>query len=95
MARIVLIIKSKENRYLLNSFLSAYHSIGEHAPGSPFEEAFDLCIIDDANLSRLKKEIEASYKSPAAAILFASERGMSPRMTIFGPGRRWCRSIRN
>jgi signal transduction histidine kinase len=63
MARIVLIIDSKENRHLLNSFLSAYHSIGEHEIGSPLEEAFDLCIIDDPNLRRFKTEIEARRDS--------------------------------
>ncbi len=59
MARIVLVIESTENRRLLNSFLSAYHSIGEHEHGEPFEEAFDLCIIDDPNLSRFRTELEA------------------------------------
>src|SRR5436853_3010543 len=58
MARIVLIIESKENRHLLNSFLSAYHSVGEHASGQPLEEAFDLCIVDSPSLSRFKAELE-------------------------------------
>jgi signal transduction histidine kinase len=63
MARIVLVIESKENRRLLNSFLSAYHSVGEHESGAPFEEAFDLCIIDDSSLERFKTEIEARRDS--------------------------------
>ncbi len=59
MARIVLIIESKENRHLLRDFLSAYHSIGEHRPGEALEEAFDLCIIDDSNLRLFRSELEA------------------------------------
>src|SRR5215831_5770279 len=59
MARITLVIESKENRRLLNKFLSAYHSVGEHQAGKPLEETFDLCIVDDLNLQRLKAELEA------------------------------------
>jgi signal transduction histidine kinase len=59
MARIVLIIEGKQDRRLLNDFLSAYHSVGEHEPGTPLEEAFDLCIIDDPSLWRFKSEIGA------------------------------------
>jgi signal transduction histidine kinase len=58
MARIILIVESSKNRDLLNSFLSTYHSVGEHEPGQRLDEAFDLCIIDDPNLSRFKKELE-------------------------------------
>jgi signal transduction histidine kinase len=59
MARIILIIESRRNRQLLNRFLSAYHSVGEHQPGEPLEEVFDLCIIDDPSLNRFKTELEA------------------------------------
>src|SRR5262245_50428226 len=59
MARIVLIIESRENRRLLSAYLSAYHSVGEHQTGQPLEEAFDLCIVDDPNLHRFKTELEA------------------------------------
>jgi signal transduction histidine kinase len=59
MARIVLIIQGEADRRLLNSFLSSYHSVGEHEPGAPFEEAFDLCIVDDPSLGRFKTEIGA------------------------------------
>src|SRR5262249_43282320 len=59
MARIILVVQSKENRRLLNEFLSSYHSIGEHEVGKPLEETFDLCIVDDPNLQRLKAELEA------------------------------------
>src|SRR5262245_10910225 len=59
MARIILIIESKENRHLLNALLSAYHSVAEHQVGQPLEEPFDLCIIDDPNLNRFKAELEA------------------------------------
>jgi signal transduction histidine kinase len=59
MARIILIIESTANRQLLDKFLSAYHSVGEHQPGEPLEEAFDLCIIDDPNLHRFEAEIAA------------------------------------
>src|SRR5262245_50791253 len=59
MARIVLIIESKENRLLLNSFLSVHHSISEHPAAEPLEEPFDLCIIDDPNLHRFESDLEA------------------------------------
>jgi signal transduction histidine kinase len=59
MSRIVLVVESKENRHLLNEFLSAYHSVGEHQGHDQFEEAFDLCIIDDTGLDRFKTELEA------------------------------------
>jgi signal transduction histidine kinase len=59
MSRIVLILESNENRRLLNEFLSAYHSVGDHQPGEPLEETFDLCIIDDPSLGRFKEELEA------------------------------------
>ena len=59
MARVILIIDGKENRQLLNAFLSGYHSVGGHEPGQSLEEAFDLCIIDDVSLSRFKEELEA------------------------------------
>ena len=42
MARIILIIESKENRQLLHAFLSAYHSVGEHQAGEALEEAFKI-----------------------------------------------------
>src|SRR5438552_4155628 len=58
MARIILIIESRENRRLLNAFLSRYHSVGELQPGEPLEQAFDLCIVDDPGLHRFKSEIE-------------------------------------
>ena len=69
MARIILSIQSKENRHLLNAFLSAYHSVGEHQPGEPFEEAFDLCIIDGPSLKRFRNEIEARRDSEQPGIL--------------------------
>ncbi len=69
MARIILIIESKENRCLLNAFLSAYHSIGEHQPGEPLEEAFDLCIVDTPSLSRFKRELEARRDEEQPGIL--------------------------
>jgi len=69
MARIVLILESKENRNLLNAFLSAYHSVGEHTSGEPLEENFDLCIIDDPNLTRFKTELEARRDAEQPGIL--------------------------
>ena len=69
MARIVLIIENKENRHLLNSFLSAYHSVGEHASGQPLEEAFDLCIVDSPSLSRFKTQLEARRDEEQPGIL--------------------------
>jgi signal transduction histidine kinase len=69
MARIVLIIENKENRRLLNTFLSAYHSVGEHTPDQPLEEVFDLCIVDGPNLSRFKDELEIRRDQEQPGIL--------------------------
>jgi signal transduction histidine kinase len=69
MARIVLIIENKENRDLLNSFLSAYHSVGEHDPAQPLEEVFDLCIVDSPGLSRFRTELEARRDEEQPGIL--------------------------
>ena len=57
MARILLIIDHRENRQLLNAWLSAYHMISEHAAGDPLEETFDLCIVDGPSLSRYLDEL--------------------------------------
>ncbi len=69
MARILLIIEGKENRHLLNAFLSAYHSVGEHSPGEPLEEAFDLCIVDGPGLNRFREELEARREAEQPGIL--------------------------
>src|SRR4051794_16579366 len=69
MARIILIIENRENRRLLNTFLSAYHSVGEHRPGEPLEEAFDLCIIDDPGLGRFTEELEGRRDAEQPGIL--------------------------
>src|SRR5438874_13041293 len=69
MARIVLILENSGNRSLLNEFLGAYHSVGEHVPGQALEEVFDLCIIDDPNLGRLKDELEARRDAEQPGIL--------------------------
>jgi len=69
MARIVLIIENSGNRQLLNEFLSAYHSVGDHQQGQPIEEIFDLCIIDDVSLSRFKSELEARRDAEQPGIL--------------------------
>jgi signal transduction histidine kinase len=58
MARIVLIIEQRENRRLLMDFLSAYHSVGQDPTGTPLEQTFDLCIVDDFNLHRFRAELE-------------------------------------
>src|SRR5215468_11146757 len=69
MARIVLILDNHENRRLLSQFLSAYHSVGEHQPDQPLEEVFDLCIIDDSNLSRFKEQLEGRRDAEQPGIL--------------------------
>src|SRR5438876_1243480 len=69
MARIVLMIEGKENRHLLNAFLSAYHSVGEHPVGQPLEEPFDLCIVDAVSLGRVKAELEARRDQEQPGIL--------------------------
>jgi signal transduction histidine kinase len=84
MARIVLIVESKENRHLLNAFLSAYHSVGEHEPGQSFEEAFDLCIVDGPSLNRFKNELETRRDQEQPGILpvllITSQRDVWTRM---------------
>src|SRR2546422_8797164 len=69
MARIILGIQSKENRQLVNAFLAAYHSLGEHAPGEPLEEAFDLCIVDGPSLDRFRAELETRRDADQPGIL--------------------------
>jgi signal transduction histidine kinase len=69
MARIVLVIENTENQRLLAEFLSPYHSVGIHQTGQPLEEVFDLCIIDDANLTRLTDELEARRDAEQPGIL--------------------------
>src|SRR6266566_5209791 len=69
MARIILIIEGKENRHLLNAFLSAYHSVGEHPAGQSLEEPFDLCIVDAVSLGRVKAELEARRDQEQPGIL--------------------------
>src|SRR5690348_15220093 len=69
MARVILMIDRQENRRLLNAFLSAYHSVGEHPVGEPLEEPFDLCIVDAVSLGRVKAELEARRDQEQPGIL--------------------------
>jgi signal transduction histidine kinase len=69
MARVILMIDGQENRHLLNAFLSAYHSVGEHPVGEPLEEPFDLCIVDAVSLGRVKAELEARRDQEQPGIL--------------------------
>ena len=69
MARIILMIEGKEDRELLNGFLSAYHSVGEHVPGDPLEEPFDLCIVDAVSFGRVKAELEGRRDEEQPGIL--------------------------
>ena len=62
-------IEGRENRHLLNAFLSAYHSVGEHPVGQPLEEPFDLCIVDAVSLGRAKTELEARRDQEQPGIL--------------------------
>lgn len=82
MARILLIIQGKENRHLLNAFLSAYHAVSEHPPDEPLEEAFDLCIVDGPSLGRFKKELEARRDAEQPGILPVLL--ITPRHNIWG-----------
>jgi signal transduction histidine kinase len=68
-ARIILIIQVRENRDLLNAFLSAYHSVGEHAEGEPLDEPFDLCIVDDGSLDTVRAELETRRDQEQPGIL--------------------------
>src|SRR5215471_15283124 len=69
MARIILMIAGKEDRHLLNAFLSAYHSVGEHQLSEPLDEPFDLCIVDMVSLGRVKAELEARRDEEQPGIL--------------------------
>jgi signal transduction histidine kinase len=69
MARILLIIRGKENRHQLNAFLSAYHSVGEHTEGQPLDEPFDLCVVDAVSLGRVKAELETRRDEEQPGIL--------------------------
>src|SRR5437762_9984558 len=59
MSRIVLAVDAKKNRKLLYAFLSAYHSVAEHASARPLDEPFDLCVVDGPSLRRFQKQLEA------------------------------------
>jgi len=59
MSRIVIAVDAKRNRKLLYAFLSAYHSVAEHASARPLDEPFDLCVVDGPSLRRFQKQLEA------------------------------------
>src|SRR5436309_3591112 len=68
MSRIVLAVDAKKNRKLLYAFLSAYHSVAEHASG-PLDEPLDLCIVDGPSLRRFQNQLEARRDQEQPGIL--------------------------
>src|SRR5437867_773961 len=68
MSRIVLAVDAKKNRKLLYAFLSAYHSVAEHASG-PLDELFDLCIVDGPSLRRFQNQLEARRDQEQPGVL--------------------------
>jgi len=83
MARIILAVRNKQNRKLLYAFLSAYHSVAEHAQGQPLEEPFDLCIVDGPNLSLFQNDLEIRKDQ--------EEPGILPVLLITGRRDVWAR----
>ena len=69
MSRIVLAVDANRNRKLLYAFLSAYHSVAEHASGRPLDEPFDLCIVDGPSLRRFQSQLEARRDQEQPGIL--------------------------
>src|SRR5437773_3193184 len=69
MSRIVLAVDANRNRKLLYAFLSAYHSVAEHASGRPLDEPFDLCFVDGPSLRRFQKQLEARREQEQPGIL--------------------------
>ena len=69
MSRIVLAVDANRNRKLLYAFLSAYHSVAEHASGRPLDEPFDLCIVDGPSLRRFQNQLEARRDQEQPGIL--------------------------
>jgi signal transduction histidine kinase len=68
-ARIILLLSQNENRELLNAWLSAWHSVGEHETGQALEEMFDLCIVDPAALHRIRDDLQARREAELPGIL--------------------------
>ena len=58
MARIVALLEGKQNRELLDQWLSQYHHVTEHSLEFPIDDAADLCIVDGPSLERIKDELQ-------------------------------------
>jgi len=69
MERILLQLKKKKDRHRLEEWLSrSYHILLPHAE-DPFEEAFDLAIIDGPSLPHLRPKVRAMRKSQEPVFL--------------------------
>jgi signal transduction histidine kinase len=64
-----LLIEHREDRELLNAWLSAYHFINEHPAGRPVEEPFDLCILDGQSLARYGEDMKSRREEEIPGIL--------------------------
>src|SRR5213594_22556 len=83
MSRIVIAVDGKRNRKLLYAFLSAYHSVAEHASARPLDEPFDLCVVDGPSLRRFQKQLEARRDQ--------EQPGLLPVLLITGRRDVWAR----
>ena len=59
MARIVALLEGKQDRELLDQWLSQYHLLSDYSPDAPIDETADLCIVDGPSLIRLKDQLQA------------------------------------
>src|SRR5689334_6065539 len=57
MARIVALLEGRQNRELLDQWLSQYHIVVEQTPDSPIDENADLCILDGPSLIKLREKL--------------------------------------
>src|SRR5213594_5132532 len=83
MSRIVIAVDAKRNRKLLYAFLSAYHSVAEHASARPRDEPFDLCVVDGPSLRRFQTQLEARRDQ--------EQPGLLPVLLITGRRDVWAR----
>ena len=59
MARIVVLLEGKQDRELLDEWLSQYHLLVDNSQSGPIDEAADLCILDGPSLIRFRDELQA------------------------------------
>src|SRR5262245_28429155 len=59
MARILSLLEGRQNRELLEQWLSQYHLITDQADESPIDETVDMCIVDGPSLVRYRQRLVA------------------------------------